>query len=382
MTEGPMGLWKWISQKIGDLKEMVVGQIRNFIIEKVVKAGVTWVIGMLNPAGALIKIIQTLINVVQWLMEKGAALVDLIQTVVGSIHDIAFGGMGGVPAKIEAALAKAVPIVISFLASLLGLGGISEKIRSVIEKVQAPIAKAVDSIVMGAVKGAKKLFGGAKKWIKGKVKSVKEWFTGPEEPESEPAANATDPPDGGARAGDVQGDDHALRRGARGRGDPRWRRDDGLGQKGGLLGKAQARLNKVKKRDPKPEDEIIALERIIEIVRDVQTYSRKGRSDAPTRSGTRPVATDRGRRPVRRSFQPQGHRSRAASPSTTSTSSTPNANMSRRVSTRGPSTGRARRRRSGSRPAMRTASSCGLQRGRGRGARKGDAPDRGRHLAR
>ncbi len=162
VKEGVAGLWKWIVDKVGDLQQMVIGQIKDFVIEKIVKAGITWVIGMLNPAGALIKIIQTLISVIQWIMEKGGALVQLVSTIVDSVSDIANGGMGGVPAKIESALAQAVPIVISFLASLLGLGGISEKIKSILEAVQKPVMKAVDAVINGALKLGKKIIDGIK----------------------------------------------------------------------------------------------------------------------------------------------------------------------------------------------------------------------------
>ena len=79
--------------------------------------------------------------------------------------------------KVESALAKALPLAISFLASLLGLGGITEKIKEGIDKVRTPIEKAVDFVVLGAVKGFKKLFGGAIGWVKGKYEKGKQWAT-------------------------------------------------------------------------------------------------------------------------------------------------------------------------------------------------------------
>ena len=72
--------------------------------------------------------------------------------------------------KVEDALAKALPLAISFLASLIGLGGISEKIRSIIETVQRPINKAVDAIVLKAVKAFKKPMD----WAKGKYAKAKQ----------------------------------------------------------------------------------------------------------------------------------------------------------------------------------------------------------------
>jgi hypothetical protein len=169
-TQGIGGLWNWIKDKLGDLKSMILTPIMDFVKEKIITAGISWVIGMLNPAGALVKIVQALVGVVQWIMERGAALMDFVGTVIDSVVDIANGGVGGVPAKIEAALGKAVPLVISFLANLLGLGGISDKIKSILKTVQAPINKALDAVIKGALKLAGPLIKGIK-GIGAKVKA-------------------------------------------------------------------------------------------------------------------------------------------------------------------------------------------------------------------
>jgi hypothetical protein len=167
---------------------MILTPIKDFIVEKVVKAGITWVLGMLNPAGALIKIVQALISVVQWIMERGAALMDFVGTVVDAVSDIAAGGLGGVPAKIEAALGRAVPLVISFLAGLLGLGGISDMIKSTFDKVRKPVMNVVHAVVGAAVKGAKSLIKG----IKGMFGKKKEKGEGPDERTNEGKAKDLD----------------------------------------------------------------------------------------------------------------------------------------------------------------------------------------------
>lgn len=191
-TQGIGGLWNWIKEKLGDLKSMILTPIMDFVKEKIITAGISWVIGMLNPAGALVKIVQALVGVVQWIMERGAALMDFVGTVIDSVSDIANGGVGGVPAKIEAALGKAVPLVIAFLANLLGLGGISDKIKSILKAVQAPINKALDAVIKGALKLAGPLIKGikglgakakakiaaGKAWVEGKVESGKKWVKG------------------------------------------------------------------------------------------------------------------------------------------------------------------------------------------------------------
>ena len=171
VTEGVGGLWRWIKDKVGDLEELVLGRIKTFIIEKVIKAGITWLIAFLNPAAAFIKACKVIYDIVMFIIERGSEIMEFVRSILDSVGAIAKGAIGVVAEKVEGSLAKALPLAISFLASLLGLGGISEKIHSIIEKVQAPIGKAVDFVVMGAVKGAKKLFGGAAKWSRARSRA-------------------------------------------------------------------------------------------------------------------------------------------------------------------------------------------------------------------
>jgi hypothetical protein len=159
VTEGIPGLWRWVVEKLGDLKELVLGQIKEFVVEKIVKAGITWIISLLNPAAAFIKACKAIYDVVMFFVDKAAQIKEFVDSVLDSVESIARGGAGAVAGLIERTLAKALPMVLGFLASLLGLGGISEKIKSILEKVQAPVAKVVDTVVGTVVKAGKKLFG-------------------------------------------------------------------------------------------------------------------------------------------------------------------------------------------------------------------------------
>ena len=175
MTEGVGGLWNFVKDKIGDFEDMVLGQIKTFIIEKVIKAGITWLIAFMNPAAAFIKACKAIYDIVMFIIERGAEIMSFVNSVLDSVAAVAKGNIGAMAEKVEQSLAKALPLAISFLASLLGLGGISEKIRSVIDKVRAPITKAIDTVVQGAVKAAKKLFGKPAKWVKDKYNKGKQW---------------------------------------------------------------------------------------------------------------------------------------------------------------------------------------------------------------
>ena len=149
-TDGLGGLWNWIVDRVGDFKEMVMGEIREFISEKVIKAGIEWLIGILNPAAAFIKACEAIYNIVMFFVEKGKEIIEFVNSILDSVESILSGGVGAVADLIEGTLAKTIPLIINFLADLLGLGGISEKIKEIIGKIQAPVNKAIDAVIGGA----------------------------------------------------------------------------------------------------------------------------------------------------------------------------------------------------------------------------------------
>ncbi len=102
-------------------------------------------------------------------VERAAQIAALVNAVLDSIGAIVRGGISGAAALVENALARAIPVVIGFLAGLLGLGGLSEKIKSIIEAIRKPISTAIDwvigkavTLVKAAGKAIAGLFGGGK----------------------------------------------------------------------------------------------------------------------------------------------------------------------------------------------------------------------------
>ena len=65
----------------------------------------------------------------KFIIEKAATILEFVEAVVDSIYNIATGQIDGAANYIEKSLANLVPILIGFLADLLGLGGVSEKIK-------------------------------------------------------------------------------------------------------------------------------------------------------------------------------------------------------------------------------------------------------------
>lgn len=176
VKEGLGGIWRLILEKVGDIKEMIMGQVKEMVAVEIIKAGIVWLISMLNPASAFVKACKMIYDVVMFFVEKAEQIKAFVDSILDSVESIASGGVGAVAGYIENTLGRMVPVLIGFLASLLGLGGISGKIKKIIEAVQKPVNQVIDWVVGKAVAfGKKALALGRKALAKIKAKGKEAW---------------------------------------------------------------------------------------------------------------------------------------------------------------------------------------------------------------
>ena len=179
-------------EKVGDIKDMIIEKAKDFVVTKIITAGIMWLVSLLNPAAAFIKACKLIYDIVMFFIENGSRIMAFVNTVIDSVADIARGAIGGVVDKIEDVLGKMVPLLIGFLASLLGIGGIGKKIREIVETLQKPVNKALDAVIAAGLKIAAPLIRGMKKvgakvkakveagkaYVKGKVEAGKKYVKG------------------------------------------------------------------------------------------------------------------------------------------------------------------------------------------------------------
>ncbi len=67
-----------------------------------------------------------------------------VNSVFDSISNIAMGKLGPAANYIEKMMALTIPMLMSFLARFLGLGGIAKQIKDIIKKVKKPIDNAIE----------------------------------------------------------------------------------------------------------------------------------------------------------------------------------------------------------------------------------------------
>src|ERR1044072_335341 len=98
-AKGIAGAWEWIKDKLGNLEEMVLEPIKSFVIEKIVKSGIMWIVSLLNPASAFIKACKAIYDIVMFVVERGAEMMEFVGAVIDSIGAVAKGGLGAMVSK-------------------------------------------------------------------------------------------------------------------------------------------------------------------------------------------------------------------------------------------------------------------------------------------
>jgi hypothetical protein len=152
---GPAAAWEVIKDKLGNLRDMVISAIISFVEEKIVKAAVTKLLSMLSPVGAFIQAIISIYNTVMFFVERLATIAKVVAAFIDSIAAIASGAIGAAAARVEAVLGGLLTLVISFLARLVGLGGVTDFIVGKIQALQESVHQALEAGVTFLINKAK-----------------------------------------------------------------------------------------------------------------------------------------------------------------------------------------------------------------------------------
>ncbi|MBS1130155.1 MAG: hypothetical protein H6R16_1157 [Proteobacteria bacterium] len=147
VRDGPAAAWERIRESLSNLREMVMEQIMAFVQNNIVMAAVTRLVSMLNPAGAFIQAIIAIYNTVMFFVERLRQIAQVAAAFIDSIAAIAGGVIAAAANRVEQTMAGLLTLVISFLARLVGLGRVSDAVTNIINRIRAPIDRALDRVV-------------------------------------------------------------------------------------------------------------------------------------------------------------------------------------------------------------------------------------------
>ena len=176
VRDGPMAAWQRIVEQLATLRDTVLGGVRDWVISTVVSQAVLRIASMLNPAGAVIQAIIAIYNTIMFVRERLQQIMAVAESFFNSIAAIAAGQIGAAADRVEQTMGRLVPVVISFLARLLGLGGISDTIRNIIARIRAPIERALDWLVNWIATQARRLVTAVASGARAVVARVTNWW--------------------------------------------------------------------------------------------------------------------------------------------------------------------------------------------------------------
>lgn len=186
LNEGIGGLWNYLKETMSTAIDGVVKSVKESILYATINKALQWVAGLFIPGAAFIKAIQAIYKALRWLVDNIDHIVEMVNSILDSLEDAVRGNVGGIVKRVIKAITKAVVIGIDFLAKLVGIGGLSQKVQKAFKRLRKPILNGIRWVLkkakkvlqkIGFFKLVNKIAAGVEKgkdWAKEKVDKVKD----------------------------------------------------------------------------------------------------------------------------------------------------------------------------------------------------------------
>ena len=136
----------------------MIGGITDFVVDTVVKKAIPKLIAMFIPGAGFISAILSIYDTIMVFVNKISKIIQVVTGFIDSIVAIAGGAIGAAADARGDTLAGTAVARHQLPCRLRGLGKVADKVMGVINKVRAPIDKAMDWLINWIVTMAKKLF--------------------------------------------------------------------------------------------------------------------------------------------------------------------------------------------------------------------------------
>lgn len=174
ITEGPMAAWEQLKEMAGEMRDAFIEAVKDFIKTKIIEQAIQWLVSLFIPGAGIIKAVIGIYDTIVFFIQKAKQIMQMISSFLGSIAEIAAGNIGAAASAMESGLARGLSLVISFLAQLLHLSGITDKIKNALQKIRAKVDAVLLKVAKWIAEKAKKLVAGV---VSG-VEKLKEWWKG------------------------------------------------------------------------------------------------------------------------------------------------------------------------------------------------------------
>ncbi|SEG25554.1 eCIS core domain-containing protein [Algoriphagus boritolerans] len=146
---GPIAIWEYVQDQLSNLWTLVLEQVQNWIMTRIVEQVTVKLLSMLDPTGimAVVNSFIAFYRAVQSFIEKLREMLEIVNSFVAGVANIARGNVADAANFLEAALARAVPVAIGFLANQVGLRGLGTRIAEMISGLRDRVNAAIDWLI-------------------------------------------------------------------------------------------------------------------------------------------------------------------------------------------------------------------------------------------
>lgn len=150
---GMAAIWDKIQEQLSNLWNTILDAVKNWVMEQIINRMVTRLLSMLDPTGimAVVNSAIAIYSAIQSFIRYLREMLEVVNSFVNGVADIAEGNVTTAANYLERTMARAMPIVIGFLANQVGLSGIGRRVGEMIVRAREMVDEALTWLVNRAV---------------------------------------------------------------------------------------------------------------------------------------------------------------------------------------------------------------------------------------
>ena len=141
--DGLGALWAHIKEMIASNVSEIFEQVKETVLYQTIEKVLTFVGSLFTPVGAFIRAVQTLYRGLRFLVDNIDRIAELVDAFLSSLELAVQGNVAAITDKVVLALRGFIVVAIDFLAKLVGLGNLGDKVRKILKALRQPIIRAM-----------------------------------------------------------------------------------------------------------------------------------------------------------------------------------------------------------------------------------------------
>jgi len=144
-TKGLAGAWDAITQQVrdslGSALDGAKAAVLQWVTQHVIQGVIAQLVALCTPVGDIVELLLTIYKAVQFFLDKMRALGQVMATLKDAVTRVATGDVWHAGAQVYNAVVASVPLLLGFIANLLGLGAVGAAVRTALAALTAPVRR-------------------------------------------------------------------------------------------------------------------------------------------------------------------------------------------------------------------------------------------------